>query len=159
MNNLWNPTGFPIVLRELACGDIHTFKHAKYYLKSKSDNSYHDLLEELKGFLGADCTAFVVTTPVADKYRIDKFIRATQIMWDYFHESKSLLETVDESVRRDHIIDDPHSLFVHVIRRKKSVEFNIYMMGGDRVNNESLVIIYGKYDPTEETFNFVFRKN
>lgn len=144
----WSPEGFSVAKYNVS--QAHEFKSTKFVVRK--DCEYSKMLELLsENYFGADCTAFVIKT--------DKGIEE---IWNYFsEETTTFVELINQDMRRKNVIKDAHCIFVHFLRRKLPVQFNIYMMGGHKVDgcNYCLLIIHGSYDPIEDCFNYTFSSN
>lgn len=147
-----NPFVFPTA--KYVVTKAHEFNINKFFVNVRdSEDSYDKMLKLLSIYFSSDCTAFVV--------KGDNSINnnTSEIIWDYFEKhDKSYTELIDQNVRRNYLIKEPHMFFRHFLIKNKPVEFTLYMMGDDE-DNTNLLIVHGLYDPIDKSFNFSFSSN
>ena len=120
----------------------------------------------LKEFFGADCTALLVSGGIVNRWDRDElqFIDGfddMEIIWSYYDEKDiSFVELMERESRRNLIIKNPHSLFVHVLRKGVPFRANIYMMGSSRGGDDSsMFVIHMTYEPRERVYSLAFTTN
>lgn len=104
--------------------------------------SYQELQNMIKDYVGADCWAITVNDEI--------------VFNSYLDNSKHIRRFIEEDVIRDKILEDPHgNLLVYIHRRKANARIRIYMLNIyswtiniDYVFNEKKFLI--SYSQSEE---------
>lgn len=91
----------------------YDYEMETYLYYNFDPQSYETLMGHVKSFVGADCWAITV----------DKQI----VFSNYNQNYRSYRQRILDSVVRQEIYDNPHSLFVHFHREKKPLRIRIYM--------------------------------
>lgn len=97
----------------------HSLPKIEYYEKRPAKSyalgteEYGEFLKEFQMYIGGDCHAITLN---------DEIIYNT-------YENKSVREILQDGLIRDKIIENPHSLFVNIIRKSENARVIVYMFG------------------------------